>query len=279
MKYKILVPCFLAAMIFTGACSRFTEEFWAQNSPPITGHIFAGSFKYLGRSPEIGFRKGEEGITWDGTNYYLIYRWSILRVDSSWTNILASNETPFSGLKGYDHLGAGEYYDGKLYIAAESYHGCGFVTNASLCIYDANDLKRLSTICISNYTGEASAVTIATNLGLHGTVFVSNFCNGSKLYKFDLSDLSFMDAVPLDEEISELQGLAYHNGLVYAVADVGTNGVAYDIDPNSGHVQNLAFLSFPRGHEVEGCLFKGNEFQILVAAGRLTNNYVYYFSP
>lgn len=278
MKYRILVSCFIAILIFSGACSRFTGGFQAANSPPVRGRAFTPSFEYLGRSPEIGLRKGEEGIACDGANYYLIYRRDILKVDSTWTNILVENRSPFSGLKGYDHLGAGEYHDGKLYIAVESYHGCGFVTNQSICIYDADTLRRLSTTCVSNYTTEVSAVTIATNAGPHGIIFVSNFCDGSSLYKFDLANLSYVDALPLDQEIPKLQGLAWHDGLIYAVADVQTNGVVYDVDPNSGHVRKLAFLTFPRGKEVEGCLFKGNEFQIMVAGGR-TNNYVYYFSP
>jgi hypothetical protein len=277
MKYKIVIFCFLPALIFLGACSRFDGKFRAANFPPVAGRAFQSSFKYLGRSPEIGFRKGEEGIACDGTNYYLIYRRSILKVDDTWTNILAENQSPFSGLKGFDHLGAGEYYRGKLYIAAESYHGRGFVTNQSICIYSADTLKRISTTCISNDTTEASAVTLATNLGPRGIVFVSNYFNGSNLYKFDQADLSYIKALPLDKEIPELQGLAYHRGLIYAVADVQTNGVVYDIDPNSGRVKKLAFLTFPYGKEVEGCLFKGNEFQIMVAGGR-TNNFVYYFS-
>src|SRR5690349_16105134 len=85
---------------------------------------FVGPFKYLGHSPETGLSKVEEGIAWDGTNHYLIFRYSILKVDKTWTNVIAKNENPFTGLTGFDHLGAGEYFDGKLYVAAEAYHGC-----------------------------------------------------------------------------------------------------------------------------------------------------------
>jgi hypothetical protein len=278
MKHKFLVSCSIVVLAFTSACSLLAAEFRAANSPPVTGRAFTTSFKYLGRSPDIGLRKGEEGIACDGDNYYLIYRWSILKVDSTWTNILAENKRPFSGLKGYDHLGAGEYHDGKLYVATESYHGCGYVTNQSIFVYNADTLKRVSTTCVSNDTTEVSAVTIETNQDPSGVVFVSNFCDGSSLYKLNLPDLSLINTLPLDQDIQKLQGLAWHNGLIYAVADAQTSGVVYDIDPHSGHVKKLAFLTFPRGKEVEGCLFKGDELQIMVAGGR-ANNYVYYFSP
>ncbi len=277
MRLKILAGCLFAAVIFAAIYLRYTGKFYAPDSPPLTGHTFTLSFKYLGRSPEIGLRRGEEGIAWDGAHYYLIYRACILKVDSTWTNILAENRSPFSGLTGYDHLGAGEYYGGKLYITAESYHGCGFVTNPSICVFNTDTLKRVSTTCVSNYTTEVSAVTIATNAGPHVIAFVSNFCDSSRLYKFDLSDLSYMETLPLDKEIPYLQGLAFHRGLIYAVADVHESGMLYDIDPNSGHVRKLAFLTFPYGTEVEGCLFKGDELQIMVAGGA-ANNYIYYFS-
>src|SRR5689334_20408965 len=83
--------------------------------PTIAAERDAHSFAYRGRSPEFSFRKVEEGIASDGTNRFLIYRRSILKVDSTWTNVLATNDAPLSGLKGFDHLGAGEYYNGKLY--------------------------------------------------------------------------------------------------------------------------------------------------------------------
>jgi hypothetical protein len=247
--------------------------------PTITPESYAPSFAYRGRSPEFSFRKVEEGIASDGTNRFLIYRRNILKVDGTWTNILATNDAPLAGLKGYDHLGAGECYQGKLYIATEAYHGCDHVTNQSICVFDANTLKRLSTTSVSNYTSEVSAVTIITNLGPQGVMFVSNFCDDSKLYKFNLPDLSFAGTLPLDQSVPKLQGLAYHNGLIYAATDSGTNGVVYDVDPKSGHTRKLAFLTFPHGKEVEGCLFEKDRLEVLVASHTNRFNYVYYFAP
>jgi hypothetical protein len=239
---------------------------------------FTGPFRYLSHSPETGLRKVEEGIAWDGTNHYLIFRESVLKVGASWTNIIASNETPFKGLTGFDHMGAGEFYDGKLYVAVESYHGCGHVTNQSIFIFDANTLARKSVTSVSNYTSEVSALTIITNMGPHGVVFVSNFCDESKLYKFDLSDLSFLGTVPLDVPISQLQGVAYHNGLIYAANDVRRDGEIYDINPQTGHTRKRAYVAYPHGKEVEGCLFNGNTLEVMVASHTNRWNFVYSFS-
>jgi outer membrane protein assembly factor BamB len=248
-------------------------------TPAVTAQIFTPPFGYAGRSPEISLQKGEEGIAADGTNYYLIYRYHLLKVDSTWTNVLARNDTPFTGLKGYDHLGAGEYYDGKLYIATESYHGCANVTNQSIFIFDAADLHRISVTVVSNYTSEVSAVTILPRLSAHGVVFVSNFCDDSKLYEFDLSNLSFLGTVPLDGRVPKLQGLAWNGHAIDAVTDSGTNGVVYAIDPNTGHVQKTAFLTFPHGKEAEGCFYRDGQLSILVSSHNRRFNYVYFFSP
>jgi outer membrane protein assembly factor BamB len=239
---------------------------------------FTAPFKYLDHSPETGIGKTEEGIAWDGTNHYLIFRASIFKVDKSWTNVIAKNESPFTGLTGFDHLGAGEYYNGKLYVATESYHGCAHVTNQSIFVFDANTLDRKSVTSVSNFTSEVSAVTIVTNQGPSGIVFVSNFCDDSKLYKFNLSDLSFAGTLALDMPISKLQGIAYRNGLIYAVNDVGPDGEIYDIDAKTGHTRKRAYVKYPHGKEVEGCLFNGKTFEIMVASHTNKWNYVYNFS-
>ena len=276
-RFRLLGPLFLCGAVGTSPVPG------AEQSPPpeaaVTAEIYADSFAYRGHSPEINFKKTEEGIASDGTNRFLIYRYNILKVDATWTNILASNDAPFAGLKGFDHLGAGEYYQGKLFIATEAYHGCDHVTNQSICVFDANTLNRLSTTSVSNSTSEVSAVTVVTNAGPRELMFVSNFCDESKLYKFELADLSFAGALPLDQPVPKLQGLAYHSGVIYAVTDSGTNGVVFGIDPATGHTRKLAFLTFPHGKEVEGCLFEKDRLEVIVASHTNRFNYVYYFSP
>jgi hypothetical protein len=269
----------LAALgvLFATALSGVGQTAAAQ--PEVTAEIYSDSFAYRGHSPEIHFRKVEEGIASDGTNRFLIFRRNILKVDSTWTNILAANETPLAGLKGCDHLGAGEYYEGKLYVATEAYHGCEHVTNQSICVFDASNLKRLSTASVSNDTSEVSALTIVTNSGAGAVMFVSNFCDDSKLYKFALPGLSFLGTLPLDQSAAKLQGLAFHDGAIYAATDSGTNGLIFGIDPNTGHTRKLALLSFPHGKEVEGCLFDKDRLEVLVASHTNRFNYVYYFAP
>jgi hypothetical protein len=281
--FKNFVPvlcCCAAVVLVINATAAETAKKAAK--PPVATKLevktFLEPFKYIGHSPETGIGKVEEGIAWDGTNHYLIFRYSIIKVDGTWTNVIGRNDSPFTGLSNFDHLGAGEYYNGKLYVAVESYHGCGHVTNQSIFIFDAKTLERKSVTSVSNYTSEVSAVTIVPNMGAHGVVFVSNFCDESKLYKFDLADLSFLGTLPLDVPIPKLQGIAYRDGKIYAANDVGYDGEIYDIDATTGHTRKRAFVRYPHGKEVEGCLFNGKTLEVMVASHTNQWNYVYSFS-
>src|SRR5208337_2244992 len=118
--------------------------------------------------------------------------------------------------------------------------------------------------------------TVAPDLGANGIVFISNFCDGSRLYEFDPSTLAYLGNLSLDTTIPLIQGLAYHGGLVYAVTDYGPNGMVYGINPNTGHVQQLAYIIFPYSHEIEGCDYSTGNFWIMATG---SSNYVYYFSP
>lgn len=261
IRKNFLLTCCL--LVSFGACAQ---------APYMMG-IFTNEFSYAGHSPEVAF---EQGVATDGTNNYLFSTGYLRKMDAAWKNTLAGNYSPFSGLSGYNHLGAGTYYNGELYVSAETYNGCSAVANPSIFVFNAADLSRISVTVVSNFTSEISAVTVAPDLGTNGIVFISNFCDGSHLYEFDLSSLAYLGSILLDATIPSIQGLAYHSGLIYAVADSGANGVVYDIDPNTGHVQNLAFIVFPYCREVEGCDYSTSNLWIMATG---SSNYVYYFSP
>ncbi len=257
---------------FFFACVWFVAVGAGAQTPLITGS-FTNAFSYTGYSPEVSF---EQGIATDGTNNYLFSTGFLRKMDAKWNTILAVNNLPFAGLTGYNHLGAGTYYRGKLYVSAETYNGCGQVTNQSIFVFNPADLSRISVTVVTNYTSEISAVTVAPDLGTNGIVFISNFCDGSKLYEFDPATLVYLGSLTLDSTVPFIQGLAYHGGLIYAVTDSGPNGVVYTIDPNTGHVQQLALIIFPYCREVEGCDYSTGNFWIMATG---TSNYVYYFAP
>jgi hypothetical protein len=212
---------------------------------------------------------GIQGIAFDGTtNYYIFDSGVIYKTDITLTNKLLKNTSPFGGLPVvYNHLGDGKYWNGKLYVAMESYHGCGFATNMSIGIYDAATLARLNVVVISNYVTEISAVAIAPDIGTNGTIFTSDFCNGS-ICKFDLATFAWLGTLPTT--FNHIQGMDYLRGQLFLSGNLsGFKGYIASIDPATGST-TLVVSNFPVvGSELEGIVFGPDATSILMMDNQL----------
>jgi hypothetical protein len=223
-------------------------------------------------SVKVGF---SQGWAFDGTFGYDFTTGAIGKYNSDWMHI-DGNAFPFSGLTNYNHLGAGTYYAGRLYAAMEGWNGCGSVTNQSIGVFSATDLRRISVTVVSNYQNEISAVTVAPDLGTDGIVFAASFCDGTRLFEYALPDLNHVRTLKLSQDIPQIQGIGYHNQLIYVDADSGTNALIYAISPATGEVRFLASLTVPKAKEYEGLDVSRGDFRIAEGAtGRL---FVYNFS-
>jgi hypothetical protein len=65
-------------------------------------------------------------------------------------------------------------------------------------------------------------------------VYVSSYCDGSKLWKYALSDLSYIGTTSLSQNISNINGVTYKSGYFYisdsaVVWKVSSGGV---VNPN-----------------------------------------------
>jgi len=108
---------------------------------------------------------------------------------------------------------------------------------------------------VSNYQNEISAVTVAPDLGTDGIVFAASFCDGTHLFEYALPDLNHVRTLTLSQNIPLIQGIGYHNKLIYVDADSGTNALIYAISPETGEVRHLASLTVPKAKEYEGWMF------------------------
>jgi hypothetical protein len=223
-------------------------------------------------SVNMGF---SQGWAFDGTNGYDFHTEGIQKFDLNWRSI-AANDSPFSGLTNYTHIGAGTCYEGRLYAPMEAWHGCGSVANQSIGIFSALDLRRISVMVVSNYQNEISAVTVDPDLGTNGIVFAASYCDGSRLFEYALPDLSHVKNLTLLKNIPLIQGIGYHDRLIYVDADSGTNGLIYAINPATGKVRHLASITVPGAEEYEGLDVSQGDFRISEGAtGRL---YFYHFA-
>jgi hypothetical protein len=217
-------------------------------------------------SVKVGF---SQGWAFDGTFGYDFTTGAISKYNSDWKHI-DGNAFPFSGLTNYNHLGAGTCSAGRLYVAMEDWHGCGSVTNQSIGVFSTVDLRRISVTVVSNYQNEISAVTVAPDLGSNGIVFAASFCDGTHLFEYALPDLNHVGTLKLSQNIPLIQGIGYHNKLIYVDADSGTNALIYAISPETGEVRYLASITVPKAKEYEGLDVSQGDFRIAEGAtGRL----------
>jgi hypothetical protein len=193
----------LGILIFTGcvAASRGTE------------HLFYEAWQ----SPDTGCHRG---YATDGISHFLFDTHRILKRadDASW-HITGVNDTPFESLTGYDHMGDGDYFEGKLYAPVERYNNCGIDhANPAIFVFDATTLVRTRVIPLQG-TEEVSGVAV-----LPGTreLWVSSYCNGSRLWVYDVDTFVFKRSVTLKPGLVAVQGLAYRDPYFYIAQNEGS---------------------------------------------------------
>jgi hypothetical protein len=213
-----------------------------------------------------------QGYAFDGTNHYTfdnhtIYVWSN---DLSWTSI-ASNTSVFTGTSGINHLGDGDYYNGQLYVVGEYWNGCGSYTNQSLLTFDAGTLQRLSVHNVSADAHEVSGLAVAPADGANGIIYVTSYCDGSKIWEYDLSSFALLGTLPLSQNLPAIQGITWAGQLFYIALDSGN---IYSMD-YSGHVSLVYSTSLPGSHE--GLKYVQGQIRWLIDGGA-GHKFIYYIN-
>ncbi|HWD17961.1 MAG TPA: hypothetical protein VHB20_01675 [Verrucomicrobiae bacterium] len=170
-------------------------------------------------SPEVG---SHQGYATDGNYHYIFDTMGIYKRldDKSWT-LEASNAVPFRDYPIVSHFGDGDYYQGKLYLVAEVWAGCTNVRNQSILVYDAGSLELLGVTNISAQSHEVSGLVIVPEDGKNGVIYVTSYCDGSQIFKYDLATFAYLGSLKLSGSIPLAQGIAYGRGVFYVPSDIG----------------------------------------------------------
>lgn len=212
-----------------------------------------------------------QGYTTDGTFHYLIHTNRIDKRNAAW-GIVAQNLAPFAGLVGYDHIGDGDYYNGKLYITGEHWASCLDFSNQSIFVFDASDLSRLSVNDISAQAHEAAGCVVVPEHGTNGIIYVVSYCDGTKIWKYKLTDFSYLGAIDLDLELTSLQGITYRDGYFY-VSENASDLYAIDIN---GHC--ILVIEEPTIGAHEGLDFSQDELRWLIDEGAVEKIHFFGFT-
>jgi hypothetical protein len=251
----------------------FAANGWAQSLPTSNTQLsitLRSVCQETFTSPNVSCH---QGYTTDGTNHYTIDTQSICkRADDPQWSIIVSNTAPFDGLPNLQHLGDGDYHNGKLYIVGEWWSWyCNF-SNQSILVFDADTLTRLEVHDISAQQHEVSGCCVVPEEGSNGVIYVTSYCDGSRLFKYDLATFAFVGTLPLSRSINSIQGVTTHNGTFYISSDAGA---IFTADAN-GNVNLFYTTTLPGSHE--GLDFSQNELRWLIDNGG-TNRCVHYISP
>ena len=253
----------------------FTFPYLGVNLPISANNRFevteTNTFTLATTSPNIF--QTHQGYTTDGTYHYTIHTDAFYKRnnDATWS-VAASNTDPFNGLTGYNHLGDGTYYNGKLYIASETYTYPG-ANHQSVFIFNATTLAREQVIDLSATALEVSSVAISPDLNI---MFVADYDHGL-INKYDLTTYAYLGQINPSPAVANIQGVAFKNGLLYLSANTGL----YTMELNGSSTQMATpGFAWPVGGAPEGIDYNSNQLRILFdgALGG-SNSFVYSFNP
>lgn len=241
----------------TPASSLLTTVYSNQTSEPTNSYT----------SPNV---EVTQGYCTDGTNHYLISNTSIAKLDSTWTTV-ATNTDPLSGIANVNHCGDGAYHDGKLYIPVERFATTIDFGSQYICVYDAVTLERISANDVSAQGHEVAGCAVAPNEGATGIIYVTSYCDGTQVFKYNLGDFSYVGTLALSPPGSAYQGIAYKDGCLY-LSNEGAKKVTR-VTP-SGATSNYIVST---ADAVEGLDFTQDELRWIVTTGASTN--IRYYEP
>jgi len=138
---------------------------------------------------------------------------------------------------------------------------CTNFSNQSILVFDAVSLTRLEVHNVSAQHHEVSGLAIAPGDGAGGVIYVTSYCDGSRLFKYDLLTFEYLGPLALRRTLANLQGVAWHDGRFYVPEDGGS---LYTFTGN-GQV-SLAYAD-SRSGSYEGIKYAGGGLRWLIDEG------------
>lgn len=210
---------------------HFHEGFFASDYAATAAEV-TRIFRYLkrwgglwptARNADVEPPSGHiQGVCFDGTHYYVSHTARLEKYDSSWS-LVASNTSPFTSVTGSpNHVGDIDIYDGVIYAPVAS-DGSGSGRTPRIVRYSAADLSFIGETDISANNGgrSLSAVIVCPEIN---AIFVPDYYLGGKLlFRFKLSDRTFVGTVELQSAVANPQGMAWLYPHIYIAsgADAG----------------------------------------------------------
>lgn len=268
-----------------GGAGQTTDEFVIARGDAnykLTGANLAGAlggsrpFTQLSDASQSPQLSVHQGYTTDGTNHYTTDTAKIQKRnnDGTWS-VAVENTSPFTGVSSVDHLGDCAYDSGSIYVPMSFYNGIGTGDFEHIAVFDASTLDRTDAVDITGIATRTKHIAGVCVVGSY--VYSVDFADGSKIWQFNKSDLSFVGTITLSATLSYLQGISYYDGVFYLSSNWGQ---VYAVD-TSGVVLGVVATGLPDqatavSHEGIDAT-QGDGVRWLIDQGA-TSRYVHYFT-
>lgn len=180
-----------------------------------------------------------QDVTTDGEYFYFSGKTSLEKVSLDGKEVVAINDKALDNELGEkynsQHIGGISYFDGIIYAACEDSKQWQYPV---IALFDAQTLQYMGKCFILPTDKQTRGVPWVAVDGENGVAYTGDSRNYTEIYKFSLSDFSYIDTVTLSEEVQKIQGGEVADGKLFA----GTNDMTracFTIDLETGEVTKL----------------------------------------
>lgn len=173
----------------------------------------------VNRSPDIN---AHQGIATDKNYFYLFHTDSIKKTDKNW-NEMDNNRDVLSEIGDkINHLGDGDYHDGKLYVPVEYWDNYDNFRLQHIAVWNASDLSYIGKHDISDQNHEVAGITVDSIY-----IYIVSFYNGTAIWKYNLSNFSYAGCISLSKNIKNIQGITKKDDHFY----ISQENCLYKVSP------------------------------------------------
>lgn len=223
---KIFSLLFSVLLLLTGGINKgFTGDVYPYESE----HAVIG-LETLVRSQDV---------TTDGEYFYFSGKHALEKVNLTCDEIIALNHNAITDeLKekyNSQHIGGISYYNGIIYAALEDSKQW---QHPIIALYDAETLEYTG-VCYELPTElQTRGVPWVAVDGENGFAYTGDSRNYTEIYKFSLSDFTYIETITLSREVVKIQGGEIADGKLYAGTNDMTRAV-FTVDLETGEVEKL----------------------------------------
>lgn len=164
-------------------------------------------YRLVYKSPDIN---AHQGVAVSENNFYLFHTDFIKKTDKNWGDELINKNALAEVGDQINHLGDGDYHNGKLYVPVEYWDNHDNFRSQHIAIWNATDLSYIGKHDISAQGHEVAGITVDDKY-----VYVVSFYDGTAIWKYDISDFSYVDRIPLNKNIENIQGITMGSDCFY----------------------------------------------------------------